>query len=839
MRVSSIVPEGDEPFILERIRNGEAVLILGAGASKGCTNRSKTPVKDSGELAQAMVESLGYVYSGESLLDAVSAYEDKYGTEPLHILLRKEFKRTEPSTALKALFRYVWARAYTWNIDDSVKEAARGGVQRPEYYNGIVDRVEAELDPTVLQTVFLHGDIWKPEYGFIFSRDDYAAQLVSGRHYWYQQLAQDCRAFTPIFIGSSLSEPILDAELARLSRHRGGSSGQTFLVVPDQLTDIQRGSFAKRQIVQIQATLEQFVNYLASAVGPSISVEQVIGLKNQYSTEDLKALSSEELTAAYSLYAVRPRELQERLYNLPELQLQGKARRYLLGSTPDWLIAASRVPVRLEILESLKDALRKALGENSGIFTVIGQAGSGKTTGLMQAVLELATSEVIGVYELSIDAPSVRKAIQFLARLDKGSKIVFLRDLFVFGPMLADDLEFARRNGVLFVSSARSSEWAEYLSYHFGASGATFEFERFGKVDHDPLIDRLVEFVPAPAFRKLSRDDQRKRLRSSRSQLLIALRQATDSQNFDETVIGEYDSLPDQDTKNLFLLVGIATLARVGIRPEVAAEAYESLETLRSYSGACNALSGIVSVLNSGRLAARHEFYVRKIIERKTDFADLARVIKAVLNTYLKFEIPISRYTSRSDSILFRFLFNHDFLMEMASISGDKRAGLQIYRAYELQFQLDGHFWLQYGLYMADVDSVLRAMPLMERSLQAYPGNEYTKHALADLQLRAARDRPVYDHETRRLLNQAVKQLLLMDANPQTSVVQFPIITLAFGHVGALIRHRRESEAKTAAKQYFDRLSQLEKTHWNKRTGEAKEALFRYVTLGQWGKGSH
>jgi hypothetical protein len=71
----------------------------------------------------------------------------------------------------------------------------------------------------------------------------------------------------------------------------------------------------------------------------------------------------------------------------------------------------------------------------------------------------------------------------------------------------------------------------------------------------------------------------------------------------------------------------------------------------------------------------------------------------------------------RLDAKLFRFVLNNDFISEHASKYGDKRDGIKIYSDFEVEFQLDGHYWLQYGLFLAHIGRFDESIRMLRRSI--------------------------------------------------------------------------------------------------------------------------
>lgn len=834
-----IIQNDHAAFLSERMRQGEIVLVLGAGAAYGCRSRDNAPLLDGKGLAAFLAAEMGVAWDNEPLSEVISAFEHTAGTPTLHTLLQRKFRHAKPSEAITKLLSYTWKRLYTFNLDDSLIEASKSSVQRVHYYNGMDDKVEDLNTLEDLQMVFLHGMVGKLDKGHILSEQDYARTLQARNHAWYAKAAEDYRAYCPVFVGSMLAEPILHMEISRAAREDTGRSGLAFLITPDKLSPIRRQALLSKGIVHVEATIQQFIEWAGSKFGEKVLPSAIVAAKSQFSSAAIDQFTADDVAAAQALQTIDPKKIQTSISRMGDQNFSRKAERYLIGFPPDWVIAASDVPVKLEGLTALTESMQIALEAGEPMFIVTGQAGSGKTTAAMQAALEIHSkmSSKVELYELSTEVESVSKSLSVLRRLNSKRKIVFVPNLFSFGGRLGDDLNAAKSANVMFLTTARSSEWGEHLARYFGAY-PSFPFQRFGKNDYQPLVDRITKYVPAPAFRKLSPSQRIERIARSKSQLLIALREATLSKNFEEIIVDEFENLPDQDVRDLFSIVGAATLARVGIRKEVAAEAYLSVKRDRSFEAAFAALDGIVSVGTGGRLIARHEFYVRKIFDQRTSYDQLFQAITSIIDTYLIYEMPVMRHVSRSDGALLRYLLSHRSLREQGEALRDKEFGLRIYSRYSVPLQLEGHYWLQYGLYEANLGRTDEAIGKLRKSFEAHPGNPFTSHALASLQLKQAQLRYSYDSVTRALISDSVKILEIMDAKTDYEFDHYPLVTLAKQHVGTLVRHDQRSEAARYGRDYYDRLRELDR---HVRTPEIKDAMtivLKFLTSGEWPSGN-
>ena len=832
------IGQEDANVLFGSLKSGESVLFLGAGASASSTLPNGDFVKQSSALAELLAARGGLPYGGEDLPDVIGAVVGpRISRDQFHTILRQQYTKVLPSRELQDLFGYSWKRAYTWNIDDSV-ENGRPGVQKRRYINGISDKVSSYDGIEFLQFVHLHGEALKTEHGFIFSQAEYNDRLNRDSHDWYRQASSDYVSSTPIFIGSRLKEPILAAELDRARPNPDSGLGLAFLVTPDNLTPVQIANYRARNIVILKGRLDNFVNLLREKVGSRVAPLDVGNERSVFTQRISRQLEigHTDLDTARQVVLHTWKDAKARADALSREEKQRMARAYLEGMPPRWLLAASDIPVWLQSTEELYSAISRSFASRERVFVVTGQSGSGKTTALMQCLLRYSReNEGAIIYELRSDVSSLRSALNLIHRLHKDQHvIVYLADAFAFGDSLAEDILALPSGAMTVVSSARSGEWREHIERIVGDISTAFKFERFVSADYPELLKRLVAYVPAPRFIKMTEKERMQRLEASKSQLLIALREVTEAVRFSDVITNEYRDLPDDDCRDLLLICGIATIARTGISAAGCREAYDHVRRKRPFDKAVSALDGIVFPGGNSRFVARHELYVRHIIENVVNFSLVADIIIEILRTYTKYEMPIVKNVGRLDGLLFKFLLNHNFIAEIAKRRGAWKSGLEVYKAFEIEFQLDGHYWLQYGQYLVEMGELEEALTVLNKSIQAYPQNSYAAHAYADLQLRVAARRPSYDATTVELIAEAVKTLEEQHARRVEQYDQYPIVTLAEQHIGALIKHGQDKIARAAATRYFSELESIVKRGADAPVKKAREKLAHYITFGVW-----
>ena len=835
------IENDDERQLLNALSKGEVVLVLGAGASASSTNSRGTPVLQGSGLAETLASEAGLPYSGEDLPDVIGAVVGpRISDIQFRKILLSEYTKVLPSDELIELLGYTWRRLYTWNVDDAV-ENIHGGAQKRRYFNGMIDKVIAHEGLSYLPVIHLHGEALKPDHGLIFSVSEYNARLNSNTHDWYREAAADYAAYTPLFIGSKLKEPILSAELDRARPYPDKGFGRAFLITPDNFSPVMEANLKARNICVVKSTLLDLVNWLKLKFERHITPVDVGKNVSAFARElgDKLELTATDVDSTRTVFLHTWADTKRDADALLPGDKQRYGRAYLEGSAPSWLVAATDIPVWLKDTDRLHAALVDAIEKQDRLFVVFGQSGSGKTTAILQSMLRyLNEHHDAPLYEVANDTPSLRAALALIGRIHKNEHvIIYVPDMFAFADTMLEDVTSFDQGRFTLISSARSGEWRDHIHRRVGDIATSFQYQRFQEDDYGPIIARLITYVPAPRFLKMNNTERVQKLRTSKSQLLIALKETTQSANFTRVITQEYDDLPDDDCRALVLLAGIATIARTGISEAMAREAFGLLRLRRSFESAMSAVTGIVIASQGNRLFARHELYVRHIFENVAPLKDTVDVIISVLATFTKYRLPVVQNVGRLDALLFKFLLNHNFNADLAKRRGAMDEGEGIYSTFQIAFQLDGHFWLQYGEYLVEMDDLEGALEALNKSIQAYPNNRYAVHARADVQLKVAARRSQYDSVTVELIGDAVAALTAQQNTYNEESDQYPLVTLSNHHIAALIKHHQHNAAKTAARRYFGQLEDLYKKNSSSPVQIARQRLAHYLTSGLWQAG--
>lgn len=814
-----------------------ALLFLGAGASRNCVNGRGTSPPIGTELAAILASAAAIPFNDEPLPLVMDAVQTKLTTPAINQILHDHYSHCKPDSALNLLLQFRWRRLYSFNIDDSINACTQTANQQTRfYYNALCDKIGPVTNSKSLQVVQLNGTIIRPEHSFIFSNNDYsrAQNAIFGseaKHlHWYSEAAQDYVTFLPIAIGCTLDEPILWTLVdSALPTH--SSRGTAYLITPTQPTPIELAAYRSRGINHIHGTLQEFTEWLQSTATESSHVPTVDAIAVQnVDGAGLSRLSRQEELELFSITPLDPTAIRAKAGGLLDNLRRAIGRDFYLGDAPTWVTASSNIPVPLSVLPNLLAKIEE-MQDDIAMLVVKGEAGCGKSTAAMMALLQYA-EKTPGIFlaELTPDVRSVRNVYSALSKLFPSVSrfVLFVNDLFLFSTTLASDLQHIPRDKVKIVATARSSEWQGNFARHFSRHTSTFDMSRFTPADAPTLITQLLHYVPSPTLKKSTPSERLDRLNRSQHQLLIALREATHSARFDDIISEEYTRLPSEDARLLLLICGVATVARVGLSETMTKSIYRKLHSTIEFDEAITMLDGIV-FSRRGRFIGRHDTYVRHIIETEVDASETLNVVEAILEEFTKYEVPIVRRANREDAQLFKYLLNHEFLHKLSKQASDTDTALAVYRRFESDFQLDGHFWLQFGQFLDLSGDLISAHEKLRRSVEAYPDNLFAQHALARIKLRIAAKRTSYDAEARKLIDEAVDVLVGQDNREPLDIDEYPIVTLAKFHIAALTKLGQDQECQRVARKYLERLVELERTSSDSRVFRARRELTRLI----------
>jgi SIR2-like domain len=441
------------------------------------------------------------------------------------------------------IFSLPWHKCYTLNIDDLELAVAREyKLPREIIATSGLSRSASNISGNRLEVVHLNGTVSDLPDRVTFSATQYAERLASEEPI-YLQLAAELLSHPFVFIGTSLDEPPLWQHIElRFSKGRKMREFRphSYLLTPsiDKAREVYLSQF---NIDWIPKTAEAF----AREIVPEMADAVATGLKFLESTGDKDSV--------------------ERIPQVANLAKDPhKKTEFLLGSEPIWADVQSGRAIEREFDATLAKRLvdEAAVKGTKRLFLIVGTAGSGKSTTLMRAALELS-NQGKRVGWIDPDTNISPRAIRHHLGSDDSPDVVFIDDGDMYGaelsplardivlsdpkPLLVLGIRSGRLEKVVNPVQLKQIVVEEFVMPHLADDDIE---DLLAALDRENRLGRL-KGLPLPeqisAFRE-----------QAGRQLLVAMIQATSGVKFEDKAIAELGDLSGE-SRSIYSLVCIAT----------------------------------------------------------------------------------------------------------------------------------------------------------------------------------------------------------------------------------------------------------------------------------------
>ncbi len=809
--------------IKSAIENGELIIFLGAGASKGGKTSAGNDLLDGNSLAEELAKQASIPYFEEPLDEVYAAVRAQLESR-LDPILEKLLRHVRPSAEYDTLARFAWRRIYTLNIDDGLERAFRNSTQN------LCIRLSAEAieDRDVfferLDLIKLNGSVDRLKDGIIFSSGEYA-RATNRPLPWYEQCASDFLRMPFLFIGTKINEPLLKFHIERYKAINGKTAGKSYVITPSA-TPIQEASLLQFNIVHIPGTLLTFTNWLQATFPDGLTPHQLATASIPQYAEFLTASDR----GAYASLLVGVNQITPDMPSRPEAE--GAIRSFYKGFQPTWSDIVEGIPAELDILASSLKLILSDLKPNT-VVPFIGPAGSGKTTLLMQVCLVLCRTKGLAVYFIQEPKKYLKKTLEALERSshDATQIIVAIDNVDLVADELSEALAATRLSKTVVLCAERESSWKKRTIHKLGQfASSAINVNEFSQQDAKKILLKLEAYG---SWTVLGQMNEKERIHAlvdrAKKQLLIALLEVTYGRGFGEIIESDYRALTTAEERMFFLTVGVVTEQHFGAPTSLIDRALSALGILSKSTVLSEALSGIV-MTRGDTLSARHPVYVRYLLEHVVDPQLTAQAIRGLLQSFSHYEAPVMRHLNKVEAAIYKKLINHKFLWEI--LKGRETLILSLYKGLEKSFELDGLFWLQYGLALRDLHEDVEALEKLRTACDAYP-MPHTQHALGQQLLILGSK--ASDKRTAIAYAEEARSLLVPLDDIIDSDDTYPIVTLAEGHTKLVNRVDGADAARDVAKSYIPVLkAKSDAQPMNLRLRECHDRIFKFAVMGTW-----
>jgi len=558
--------------LLQGIQQGNVVLFLGAGASLGAAHPKNHKIPS----ANALRDLISDNYLAGELKDRSLAVVAEYAANEQSLPLLQKFVRDlitdfQPSNAHKLVPTFQWHGIVTTNYDLLVERAYEQVSDRvqeliPFVKNGQPVETESKKHTNGLQYLKLHGCInhyLDREIPFVLSTEQFV-KYAKHRTRLFNRFQDWGMEFPILFCGYSVSDPNIQTilfDLFDMDRHR-----PTFFVANKTIPAIEHRYWMSRRIVPIEATFDDFMEALNSAINPTTRrIPVTLGggattLRKHYrvtgvnETPLLQSFLTEDVDHVRAGMPIEHADPKE----------------FYKGSEKGWGPIAAELDVRRSVIDSLVvEAILSEETERPGkvdVYLVKGPAGNGKTIVLKRAAWMAATEyDKIVLYLRSSGTLRV-DALEELFGYCKDRIFVFVDKAAFKVDELEEAIRSCRDRNVLatFIIAESDAEWnvrCESLEKYVGKE---FPVRYLSETE---IRDLLVKLEKHDSLGMLAEVDYEARVRAfverAQRQLLVALHEATLGKTFEQIVFDEYHRVIPNEAQKLY--ADIATLNRLGV----------------------------------------------------------------------------------------------------------------------------------------------------------------------------------------------------------------------------------------------------------------------------------
>ncbi|MFH1934123.1 MAG: SIR2 family protein [Pseudomonadota bacterium] len=568
--------------LINQVRQGRAILFLGAGATKGArTIDGREPPLGNGLRDRIAERFLTGDYSSESLAwvsELATSASDLFEVQDF---IADQFRDLRPAEYHLLIPTFRWRGIATTNFDrviETAYAASDGPVQKIVPFLSNADRVDEKLrDPSCVALLKLHGCITHThdsQLPLILTIDQYTT-FRDGRTRLFQMLEEWGSENAIIFVGHKLQDPNLRGILLDLSQ-RIPSRPRYYLVRPG-ISDVERDFWGGKQISVLDCTLEDLLRALDSAITKSMrplaaKLEADHPIRLRFVVKEKPSHSLLEFLANDFEY-VHEGVVSE----------EGDPSRFYSGFGLGWYPILQNLDVRRGLTNKLLEdiILRPEEDRPSKVelYVVKAEAGAGKSVLLRRLAWEATNSA--GVVCLRSRGTTHLPSLEALRELSEaiGDRIfLFLDNAADYLSVIRELLDFARSKKLrlTLITAERVNEWnvrcealEEYLSDQY-------PLYYLSHSEIEALVQLLTEYDalgPNLAGKTLEERVDEFKKKAGR-QLLVALHEATKGRPFQEILIDEYESIIPPEAQRLYLTVCVLNRLKVPVRAGLISRMY-------------------------------------------------------------------------------------------------------------------------------------------------------------------------------------------------------------------------------------------------------------------------
>lgn len=677
------------------------VLFLGSGFSLDAKNKNGDFFPTGKKLSDLLWNFLGYPgdYDGTLLPEMYQAFVSNKKKKLIDksAFLENHLLSGDIPEIYNEIAKPYWFKIYTLNIDDILDKIYKNEFKKTELLVYPKDEYK-ERDQTLNKTqiVHLNGKLPCDPNDLIFSNKQYTrASLTEQRLYYH--FAFDYATKPVIFLGTDINEPLFEKYLESRKGREGYAENRpkSYLISP-YLSPVKIDNLKNSyNIIYVKGTTNDFLNWVKNLNLELPSREEI--LRDTFPNYlDIRSYSKVSKAKQIAI-----KEFSESFNRVPtEYKVKDERSGYFIGSSPRWDDIFKERDIPREITDEIFEKISSELIPNSkkiDVVGIIGTAGSGKSTILKRLGLRLSQAGKTVFLSYSDYLPKNRHIVDVLENIDEKVVLVFDNVKNVIGllPRLIKDLSVLKYQPILIVASrpnvidnitSKLEPVSAFLKYHIPHLSDNEIEALISKLDTENYLGKLKGMSPEQRFHAFKN--------VAKKQILVALREATSGEKYDDIIKSEFDDINDSEAKALCVCIALNTELGftnskqdiVGFSNSIPAEALHHLQ---------QTLRGTITWVGpkSDKLMLRHRTLADFIIKSCVGVNLLKDAYIRVLSV-LAPELKSAESRSRKFN-LYKSLISHKTLY--FRFKKDIDLAREVYDSVAPYFRDDSQYWLQYG----------------------------------------------------------------------------------------------------------------------------------------------
>ena len=537
------------------------MLFLGAGASRGAVHPKGLQIPTGDQLRDMICDRfLGGKLKDRPLIMISAMAANEAGLAAFQLFIRDLFLPFEPAAFHDLIPKFRWRAITTTNFDLIIERAyARTPGRLQNLVKSVKDgdsfdaRLNRESNPVGYHK--LHGCIdcyTDAEIPLILGTEQYASYEKSRLRFYqrFRDLGHECPF---IFAGYSISDPHIQRMLFDLTDP--AVTRPPFYLVSPGITDIEARYWASHRVIAINATLAEFLEELDRVIpataraipvgvgGGTLSIRTHYRVAGATEPAVVKSYLETDVTHVHS-GLIADRQDPEQFYR---------------GNDRGWGSILQNLDAHRSVTDSvlvdavlLPDEDRKTVE----LFMLKGPAGNGKTVALKRVAWEAAVT--YGSLAIYVDTPAGLRIdpLQEIYALTGKRAVLFVDRIALVRHEVRELLNTARNRNVplTIIGAERDNEWNVYCDQLEPFVRQEFPVRYLNEKEIGDLVALLERHKALGLLKEKSPEERMQAfMEAAQRQLLVALHQVTLGVAFEDIIFDEYQSIPSDAARALYL----------------------------------------------------------------------------------------------------------------------------------------------------------------------------------------------------------------------------------------------------------------------------------------------